>query len=70
MTTIEFKRRARAVFGGRGWMTKLAKGTGVGYQTVRRWNSGETPPPPLAQTVIVLLETMIEHGHPLPEKFR
>jgi DNA-binding transcriptional regulator YiaG len=50
-------------------MAKFSRGSGVGYQTVRRWAKGVTPPPPLACTVLTLLETLNNHGHPLPPEY-
>ena len=69
MTREEFKRRGSAVLGGVGWMSRFMRGTGVGYQSVRRWVHGQTPVPPMAASIVVLLEILAEHELPFPPEF-
>lgn len=51
-------------------MSRLSRGTGVSYPTVRRWASGEKDPPPLAVAHLRLLEMLVDKGHPTPPDYR
>lgn len=68
MDTTEFRRRAAATLGGHGWMTQLAKITGVHYATVKRWARGDLHPPAYACALIELLEVIPQAMR--PERFQ
>lgn len=67
MNTQEFNSRSEAVFGGRGWKTRLAAATGKDYSTVKRWADGSIPVPEYAASIVELLELIPEPFR--PEKF-
>jgi hypothetical protein len=56
MKTDDFCRRADAALGGRGWMTTLARATGVHYATVKRWANGDLEVPEYVVAIVELLE--------------
>lgn len=51
MTAEELRRAAIALFGERGWMSRLAEGLGVDRSSVSRWFSGLPVPGPAAAAV-------------------
>ena len=58
MDQQEFNTRAALALGGRGWMTAMARITGVHYATVKRWASGDLPVPEYAAAIVELLEAV------------
>jgi hypothetical protein len=56
MTTDDFCTRASLALGGHGWITRIARISGVHYATAKRWASGELPVPQYAATIVELLE--------------
>jgi transposase-like protein len=56
MTAEELRRAAIALFGERGWMSRLAEALGVDRSTVSRWFGGLPIPGPAAAAVTALLE--------------
>lgn len=62
MTTDDFCTRASLALGGHGWITRIARISGVHYATAKRWASGELPVPQYAATIVELLEKAPEEG--------
>jgi hypothetical protein len=54
---------------GYGWRTKLARGTGTNYATVKRWASGVSPVPGTVDALIEALEILKAARRRLPERF-
>ena len=56
MTAEELRVAAIALFGERGWMSRLAEALGVDRSTVSRWFGGLPVPGPAAAAVTAMLE--------------
>jgi transcriptional regulator with XRE-family HTH domain len=56
MTAEELRVAAIALFGERGWMSRLAEALGVDRSTVSRWFAGLPVPGPAAAAVSAMLE--------------
>ena len=56
MTAEELRVAAIALFGERGWMSRLAEALGVDRSTVSRWFGGLPVPGPAAAAVKAMLE--------------
>lgn len=62
MTAEELRRAAVALFGERGWMSRLAEALGVDRSTVSRWFSGLPVPGPVAAAVTAWLRLQVLTG--------
>ncbi len=56
MTAEELRQAAIALFGERGWMSRLAEALGVDRSTVSRWFAGLPVPGPVAAAITAWLE--------------
>jgi len=56
LTAEELRRAAIALFGERGWMSRLAEALGVDRSSVSRWFAGLPVPGPAAAAVMAWLE--------------
>jgi len=62
LTAEELRRAAVALFGDRGWMSRLAEALGVDRSTVSRWFAGLPIPGPVAAAVNAWLRLQVLTG--------
>lgn len=65
MTADEFNAAGRTLYGGRGWLRRMAEVMRVDYSTVRRWATGAVPVPGIAEALVrCLLESKAARNKP------
>mgnify|MGYP003385708658 FL=1 len=69
LSAEEFKETMVEVFGGRGWQSAFARGTGIAPSTITRYLQGAFPIPCYICVITEMLLTLRRNGLPVPDRF-